>query len=71
MKESIKILHIDGDYRVVYIVIGEGALIKSTVGLEDAINMLKNIKFDLILSEPQHLAILTPCPPIREYNNIG
>jgi hypothetical protein len=66
MTDSIKILHIDGDYRVVYILIKEGALIKSTVVLEDALTLLKNIRFDLILSEPQHLAILTPRPAICE-----
>lgn len=60
MKESIKIMHIDGDYRVVYISIREGALVESPVGLEDAITLLKNIKFDLILFEPQQMAILTP-----------
>lgn len=53
-------MHIDGDYRVAYILIREGALIKSNIALEDAITMLKNIKFDLILFEPQQMAILTP-----------
>jgi hypothetical protein len=66
MKESIKIMHIDSDYRVVYISIREGALNKSPVVLEDALTLLKNITFDLILSEPQHLAILTPRPDIKE-----
>ena len=65
MKESIKILHIDGDYRVVYFD-GEGVLIKSPVVLEDALILLKNTRFDLILSEPQQLAILTPRPAIQE-----
>ena len=36
MEEPIKIMHIDGDYRVVYILIREGALIQSTVSLEAA-----------------------------------
>jgi hypothetical protein len=66
MRESIKIMHIDSDYRVVTILIKEGALVKSTVVLEDALTLLKNIRFDLILSEPQHLAILTPRPAIKE-----
>jgi hypothetical protein len=66
VKESIKIMHIDGDYRVVTILIRDGSLIKSPVVLEDALTLLKNFRFDLILSEPQHLAILTPRPAIKE-----
>lgn len=60
MKEPIKIMHIDTDYHVVYVLIREGALIKSTVPLEIAIPMLKNEHFDLILFEPRHMAFLTP-----------
>jgi hypothetical protein len=66
MEEPIKIMHIDGDYRVVYILIREGALIQSTVSLEAALTMLKNDKFDLILSEPQNMAILTPQRVIKK-----
>jgi hypothetical protein len=60
MDEPIKIMHIDGEYQVVYILIREGSLTKSTIPLEAAVTMLKNDKFDLILSEPQNMAILTP-----------
>jgi len=59
-------MHIDGDYRVVYILIREGALIQSTVSLEAALTMLKNDQFDLILSEPQNMAILTPQRAIQK-----
>jgi hypothetical protein len=38
-------------------------MMKSTVPLEKAIEMLKNDRFDLILSEPQQIAILDPQPP--------
>jgi hypothetical protein len=60
MKEPIKILHIDNDYQVVMILIKKIAFIKSPVSLEAAVTMLKNDRFDLILSEPQNMAILTP-----------
>ena len=59
MDGAIKIIHIDGEYRVVYVLIKEGAFIKSTVPLEAAVTMLKNEQFDLILSEPQNMAIVT------------
>jgi hypothetical protein len=55
-----KILHIDNQYQVFYILIKEGSLITSTVPLECAVSMLKKDYFDLILSEPQQMAILTP-----------
>ena len=55
----IKILHIDNHYEIFYILIEEGALIQSSISIECAISMLKKDWFDLILSEPQHLAILT------------
>jgi len=56
----IKILHIDSHYEIFYILIKESSLIKSTVPIECAISMLKTDWFDLVLSEPQHLAILAP-----------
>jgi hypothetical protein len=60
MKKTIKILHIDLNWKVVYVVIQDGTLIKSTVPLKTAIDLMKNVNFDLILSEPQNKAVLTP-----------
>jgi len=60
MKRAIKIMHINSHYEVIYIIINDGTLIKSTVPLKTALSMLKNEKFDLILAEPQNMAILTP-----------
>ncbi len=60
MKRAVKIMHINSHYEVIYIIINDGTLIKSTVPLETAISMLKNNTFDLILAEPQNMAILTP-----------
>jgi hypothetical protein len=51
MEKPIKIMHIDGDYPVVYILIREGVFIKSTVSLRNKytgsftsenINLLRN-----------------------------
>ncbi len=63
MKRFIKIIHIDNNFEVIYIIIFDGTVIKSTVSLEKAIEMLKHDQFDLILSEPQQIAILDPQKP--------
>lgn len=60
METPIKILHIDPDWKMIYLHIQNGVTMKSIVPLEPALFMLKNTKFDLILSEPQNIAILTP-----------
>ena len=60
MKKPIKIMHIDGNWKIVYVIIRAGSLIKSGVSLKVAVNLLKSEKFDLIVSEPHHKAILTP-----------
>jgi hypothetical protein len=60
MKNPIKIMHIDGNWNIVYIIVRAGGLIKSGVPLKAAIDLLKKEKFDLIISEPHHKAILTP-----------
>lgn len=60
MKKPIKIIHIDGNWKIVYIIIRAGGLIKSAVPLKAAIALLKKEKFDLIISEPHHKAVLTP-----------
>ncbi|MGA3086443.1 MAG: hypothetical protein ABSE95_16895, partial [Thermodesulfobacteriota bacterium] len=64
---AIKIMHINSHYEVIYVIINDGALIKSTVPLETAISMLKNDTFDLILAEPQNMAILTPQTPRDDF----
>jgi hypothetical protein len=60
MENPIKILHIDLNWKVVYLVIRAGILIKTSVSLETAVSLLKKVRFDLIIDEPQHKAILTP-----------
>ena len=58
MNTSIKILHIDPDFRITYFIKHPGSLIRSLVPLKQAIQLLKTQKFDLILSEPHNKAIL-------------
>jgi hypothetical protein len=58
MKNPIKILHIYPDFKVTYFIIRDGSFIQSSVSLEDAISLLKNENFDLIISEPHKKAIL-------------
>ena len=59
MKKTKRILHIDPDYQVVYFILGERTIIRSTVPLRTAIRLLQeNGEFDLIISEPQEMAIL-------------
>ena len=58
MKQPIKILHVDLDWKVIYILVRPGALIKSGISLETALDLLKNETFDLIISEPHHKAAL-------------
>ena len=60
IEDSIKILHIDQDYKVTYFIFRTGFKIQSSVSLERTILLLKREKFDLILSEPHNKAILKP-----------
>ena len=60
MNKTIKILHIDTDFRVTYFIQHEGVLISSSITQEQAISLLKSDDLDLILSEPHNKAILNP-----------
>jgi hypothetical protein len=60
MNKLIKILHVDPSWKVIYILIRGGAQVKSAVSLETALLLLAKQKFDLILSEPQNIAIIHP-----------
>jgi hypothetical protein len=65
------ILHVDPDWKVILFHIQNGVTIKSFVPLEPAKFMLKNIKFDLILSEPQNIAIVTPQKQTNELDYLS
>jgi len=58
MEQPIKILHIDPDFKVTCFIYRTGSSIHSTVPLKKAINLIKTVDFDLILSEPHNKAIL-------------
>jgi hypothetical protein len=58
--KKIKILHIDPDYQGHFVTIRNGRLSQSPLPLNKTLAMIKKVKFDLILSEPQQLAIMTP-----------
>jgi hypothetical protein len=52
------IFYLDQDYQVTYWVIQEDIKISSQVTIPQAIQLLKNFEFDLIISDPQKIAIL-------------
>jgi hypothetical protein len=58
MNGHIKILHIDPDYRINYFIFRPRLSIRTVVPLSTAIELLKTVDFDLILSEPHDKAIL-------------
>lgn len=58
MKNPVKILHIGADYQIHYLIIQTGSLIHSTLSLQTAVNFLKTVEFDLIISEPHHKALI-------------
>jgi hypothetical protein len=66
MNKLIKILHVDSSWKVLYILIRDGVLVKTAVSLKTALELLKIHKFDLIFSEPQSIAILDPQASVDE-----
>jgi hypothetical protein len=66
LTKLIKILHIDPDYQITYLIYGPGSSIRTSVPLQTAIDLLKEVDFDLILSEPHNKAILK-----KEYSANG
>ena len=62
MSRLIKILHIDSDYQITYLIYRPQTSIRTSVPLETAIALLKKEDFDLILSEPHNKAILKKQP---------
>ena len=56
----VLILYLDRDYRATYWIIRDEVKIFSEVTISQAIQLLKNFEFDLIISDPQNIAILKP-----------
>ncbi|MEW6188410.1 MAG: hypothetical protein AB1585_22055 [Thermodesulfobacteriota bacterium] len=66
----ILILYIDKEYSITYWIIGGEMKIVSPLTLSQAIQLLKNVQFDLIVSDPLHIAILrTEDPGSRKSEN--
>ena len=51
------ILYIDQNYQITYWIIRDDVKFFSPVTIPQAIQLLKNIEFDLIISDPQNIAI--------------
>jgi hypothetical protein len=53
MDSPRKILHIDPEFKITYfIIIKPGTMIKSSLTLQDAVELLKKEKFELIMGLP-------------------
>ena len=57
MTPDIKILHIAPDYKILLMVIEKETSRVTPLSLREALEIVKTEKLDLILSEPQHMAI--------------
>ncbi|MBI4765133.1 MAG: hypothetical protein HY787_11075 [Deltaproteobacteria bacterium] len=66
MNKLIKILHIDPNWKIMYILNYGRSTIKTKVSIETALSLLSKQKFDLILTEPLNTAILTPQESIEK-----
>jgi hypothetical protein len=65
METLRKILYIDSNWKVMVLLVRGGVLIKSMVTLETTLLLLRKQNFDLILTEPLNMAILTPQESIK------
>jgi hypothetical protein len=66
MSRLIKILHIDPDYQITYLIYPPRSSIRTSVPLQSAIALLKKEDFDLIISEPHNKAMLKKQPHFVE-----
>jgi len=64
----ITILHIDPEFKVNYFILRKGASIRSSLSLEQTVELLKSQEIDLILSEPHNQVILKPQDYLGEPN---
>jgi hypothetical protein len=65
METVRRILYIDTSWKVIYILIREGVLIKSILSLESALSLLKKQKYDLLLADPLNMTVLNPQESIK------
>jgi hypothetical protein len=75
VKSHIKIMHIDPDYRVFLMVIGNGENTMSSLNLKEALALIRGRELDLILSEPQNMALFDKADsgnrPIRRVQRLS
>jgi hypothetical protein len=60
MEKPIRIMHIDPDYNVTYLIKCAGFYFQSLLSVEEAVDLLRTEKIDLIISEPHNRVILPP-----------
>lgn len=65
MEKLRRILYIDTSWKVMYVLIHGGVLIKSMLSLETALSLLKKQNFDLLLADPLNMNILNPQESIK------
>lgn len=56
----VLILYIDRDYEITYWIFGKQARIVSSISCAQALQLLKNVTFDLIVSDPMGLVLFQP-----------
>jgi hypothetical protein len=66
----ITILHIDPEFKVNYFIIRKGASIRSSLSLEQTVELLESQEIDLILSEPHSQVILKPLDHSEETKTV-
>ncbi len=59
MEKPVKIMHIDPDYKVTFFLKYHGFYCQSLLTVEEAVDLLRSEKIDLIVSEPHNQVILT------------
>ena len=60
METLRRILYIDTSWKVMYILIRGGVMIKSMISLETTLSLLKKQNFDLLLTDPLKMTIQNP-----------
>ena len=61
--DSKSIFYLDQNYQVTCWIVRGEAKLTSRISIPQAIQLLKNYEIDLIISDPQKIAILKPRPP--------
>jgi hypothetical protein len=56
-------MHIDADYKIFLMIINDGTSTMSSLSLKEALEMVKSSQLDLILSEPQNMALFDKAIP--------